>query len=463
MKHLLFLSLWVVAFVIAPTSRHNVVAPRPFMAELAAGDTPFDTASCLQQFSAPCYRPAQIQRAYNLEALYQMGLNGSGRTIVVVDPFGSPTIEHDLQVFDQTFGVPNPPSFKIIQPVAPVPAFDPTGDQLGWAKETTLDVEWAHAIAPGANILLVETPTDETEGVEGFPDIVQAENYVIDNDLGDVISQSFGATEPTFTDRDAILGLRSAFVNARAHQVTMLASSGDTGVSGFKSDQSCCYADRVVVWPSSDPLVTSVGGTQLHLDADGNRTEPDTAWNDKCESSAACSGAAGGGTSAMFARPAFQDDVTSVVGDRRGTPDITMNASFDSAVVIYYSFVKPESPWHLAGASSEASPLFAGVVAIADQAAGHRLGWLNPRLYRLGASGLLDVTTGANAFTYCESACGSPSEVDHTVAGFQAQPGYDLASGLGTVDAARLVHALADDTAADTPASDARTDVEPGT
>jgi subtilase family serine protease len=464
MKHPLVQLLWAIAFLIAPTSRHDGAAPRPFVAEIATGDTPLDTATCLQQFSAPCYRPAQIQRAYNLGPLYAEGLNGAGRTIVIVNPFGSPTIEHDLQVFDQTFGVADPPSFKIIQPLGPTPAFDPTGDQLVWAKEATLDVEWAHVVAPGANILLVETPVDETEGVDGFPEIVQAENYVIDNDLGDVISQSFGATEPTFANRDALLHLRGAFVNALGHHVTVLASSGDTGASGFKSDQSCCYSEPVIVWPSSDPLVTSVGGSQLHLDADGNRTEPDTAWNDKCESSSAgCAGAGGGGTSAFFARPAFQDGVTSVVGDRRGTPDITMNASFDSAVVIYYTFVKPESPWHLAGASSEASPLFAGVVAIADQAAGHRLGWLNPRLYRLGASGLLDVTTGGNAFTYCESACGSPSEVDHTVAGFQAQPGYDLASGLGTVDATRLVHALADDAGADTPESDARVDVEPGT
>jgi subtilase family serine protease len=457
MKHAIVPLVLAIAFVIRPTS--SPPSPRPFIAETAAGDTPFDTAACVQQFSAPCYRPAQIQRAYDLETLYQAGFNGTGRTIVIVNPFGSPTIEHDLQVFDQTFALPDPPSFKIIQPVGPTPAFDPTGDQLIWAKETTLDVEWAHVIAPGANILLVETPVDETEGVDGFPEIVQAENYVIDNDLGDVISQSFGATEPTFANREAVLQLRSAFVNALAHDVTVLASSGDTGATGAKADQSCCYSDRAVVWPASDPLVTSVGGTQLHLDADGNRVQPDTAWNDKCESSTTdCAGAAGGGTSAFFARPAFQDPVLSVVGDRRGTPDIAMNASFDSAVVIYYSFVKPESPWHLAGASSEASPLFAGVVAIADQAAGHRLGWLNPRLYRLGASSLLDVTSGGNTFTYCESDCGTPSEVDRTVAGYQAQPGYDLVSGLGTLDAVRLVHALADDTAAPAPESDARAD-----
>jgi subtilase family serine protease len=352
-----------------------------------------------------------------------------------------------LQVFDQTFGLADPPSFKIIQPVGPVPPFDPDGaggDELVWAKETTLDVEWAHVMAPGANILLVETPVDETEGVQGFPEIVAAENYVIDHDLGDVISQSFGATEATFADREALMQLRGAFVNARAHHVTVLASSGDTGATGFKADQSCCSTDPAIVWPSSDPLVTSVGGTQLHLDSDGNRTSPDTAWNDACATSAsACAGASGGGTSLYFVRPAFQDGIESVVGGRRGTPDLAMNASYDSAVEIYYSFVKPESPWHLAGASSEASPLFAGVVAIADQAAGKRLGWLNPALYALGGAGTLDVTSGTNTFTYCESGCGTAQEVDASVQGYMAQPGYDLVSGLGTIDASVFVPALA--------------------
>ena len=297
--------------------------PQPFIAEVAALDTPLDTAACQQQLSVACYTPAQIQRAYNLGPLHRRGLDGTGRTIVIVNPFGSPTIEHDLHVFDQTFGLPDPPSFAIIQPVGAVPTFDPEaagGAHLVWAKETTLDVEWAHVMAPGASILLVETPVDETEGADGFPEIVHAENYVIDNDLGDVISQSFGATEPTFPDRDSMLALRSAFVNARDHGVTVLASSGDTGASGLKSDQSCCYATPVVVWPSSDPLVTSVGGTQLHLDADGTRESPDTAWNDNCDTSVTdCTGAVGGGTSAFFARPAFQDGVAAVVGARRGT------------------------------------------------------------------------------------------------------------------------------------------------
>ena len=164
-----------------------------------------------------CYGPTQLQTAYDLKPLYAKGLNGKGKTIVIVDSFGSPTIADDVHQFDSDFGLPDPPSLKVIQPAGPVPPFDATNDDMtGWAFETTLDVEYAHAIAPGANILLVETPVSETEGVTGFPEIVKAENYVIDHNLGDVITQSFGATEETFPNKAAIFGLRSAFKNALA-------------------------------------------------------------------------------------------------------------------------------------------------------------------------------------------------------------------------------------------------------
>jgi subtilase family serine protease len=260
-----------------------------------------------------------------------------------------------------------------------------------------------------------------------------------------VISQSFGATEETFPNKDAILDLRSAFKNARRHNVTVLASSGDQGATDLKLDLTCCFPFRVNSWPSADPLVTSMGGTQLHLDAVGNRTAPDNVWNDSCDvSAAACIGAAGGGLSKVFDRPEFQDRVANVVGDRRGTPDVSLSAAVDGAVVFTYSFIRPNSPWHIVGGTSEASPLFAGVVAIADQAAGHRLGYLNPRLYRL-KSGLVDITKGDNTFIFCASACGTSTEVDTTVTGFNATRGYDLASGLGTIDAAKFVQALADD------------------
>src|SRR5215469_3419848 len=177
--------------------------------------TPPTTATCRATFHIACYQPFQMQKAYDLAPLFSRGIDGRGRTIVIVDSFGSPTIQDDLRTFDQVFGLADPPSFQVIQPAGAVPPFprDPFGvaDRLGWAGETTLDVEWAHVIAPAANIVLVETPTSETEGVQGFPEIVRAENFVIDHGIGDVISQSFGATEQTFSNADSITDLRGAF------------------------------------------------------------------------------------------------------------------------------------------------------------------------------------------------------------------------------------------------------------
>ncbi len=293
---------------------------------------PPTTAYCRANIGISCYQPFQLQKAYNLAPLFAHNITGRGRTIVIIDAFGSPTIQSDLATFDTAFGLPAPPSFKVIQPVGAVPpcSADPfgAGDCEGWGVETSLDVEWSHVMAPGANILLVETPSSETEGVQGFPDIVAAENYVINHHLGDVISQSFGATEETFPSAQSLLALRSAFINAAFHGVTVLAGSGDEGATNFESDLSTLYPYPVNSWPSSDPLVTSLGGTQLNLDDNGNRVSPDVVWNDGY-------GAGGGGLSSVFSRPLFQTGVRGVVGNKRGTPDISMSAAVDGGVDFY--------------------------------------------------------------------------------------------------------------------------------
>jgi subtilase family serine protease len=418
---------------------HRAAAPKPLHVELDAIPTltfPPTTSYCLANFGYHCYQPSQLEKAYNLGPLHSAGIDGRGMTIVIVDSFGSPTIQNDLHVFDQTFNLPDPPSFVIIQPAGQVPPFDPTNsDMVGWAVETTLDVEWAHTIAPGAAIVLVETPVSETEGVQGFPEIVAAENYVIDHDLGDVISQSFGATEETFPDAASLLALRSAFKNAREHHVTVLAGSGDLGATNFELNLSDIYPMRVNSWPSSDPLVTSVGGSMLTLDDAGNRLAPDVVWND-------FGGAAGGGVSAVFERPEFQEGVRDVVAGFRGTPDISMSASCDGVVVFYYSFRPGRVGYHLVCGTSEASPLFAGIVAMADQVAGKRLGHLNGKLYELYEErrrGFVDITQGNNTFGPFTNSDGNT----YTVQGYAAGPGYDLASGLGTLNAAVFVRALA--------------------
>jgi subtilase family serine protease len=420
------------------------VAPHPLHSDPSNGKTlatPPTTAFCLANLGIHCYQPFQLTKAYNLAALHDHGIDGRGKTIVIVDAFGSPTIANDLHVFDQTFGLPDPPALTVRQDAGPVPPFDPTNsDMTGWADETTLDVEWTHVFAPGAKILLEETPVSETEGVQGFPEIVKAENYVIDHHLGDVISQSFGATEQTFPNKGSIMGLRSAFQNAADHHVTVLASSGDDGATDAQLNGSDLYPMRVNSWPSADPLVTSIGGTMLTLDDNGNRTQPDVVWNDL---NSVGGGAGGGGLSTVFPRPNFQDGVRNVTGNHRGTPDISLSAAVDGAVVLYFSFDPTRVGYHLVGGTSEASPEFAGVVAMADQLAGHDLGNINGRLYTLShvrnLAGEVDVTQGNNTFGPFTNSDGTT----HTVVGFDAGPGYDLASGNGTVDAARFVPALA--------------------
>lgn len=449
-KHLLALSGAVAVAGLVSLSASPLATAEPLHVTFPGSFTaPPTVAQCEQQVGIPCYGPTQYEQAYDMNPLYAKGLTGAGKTIVVVDSFGSPTIQTDLQTFDQEFGIPDPPSFKIITPDGPIPAFDPNDtadDMSGWAIETSLDVEYAHAMAPGANILLVETPVAETEGVAGIPQIQEAENFVINHHLGDVITQSFAASEPTFPP-GAILNLRSAYINAARNNVTVLGSSGDDGPTGADDVAGdALYPFRVNQWPSSDPLVTSVGGTQLTLDQDGNRLAPDQVWNDTFNPTVVgdtpSPAASSGGLSAVFGRPSYQDGVRAIVGSHRGTPDISMSAAVNGAALVQISFLGT-SELELVGGTSEASPLFSGIVAVADQANDSDLGPLNEKLYRLGYgpfSGIDDVVGGNTNVQFTN--VGTPVGT-FSVPGFAASPGYDLATGLGTADGAKLVEQLA--------------------
>ena len=254
---------------------------------------------------------------------------------------------------------------------------------VGWAEETTLDVEYAHSIAPGAKIVLAETPVAETEGTSGFPEMMNAEKSLINRGVGDVISQSFGATENTFPgfsgNYSSLLDLRYAFKDAYAHGVTVLAGSGDTGATNYESD-----GDDPVPVPGELLAVIGPAGDlgrryAAHLNQAGDQLSPDTVWNDGF-------GASGGGTSAVFSRPLYQTGVTKEVGRSRGTPDISMSAAVNGGAWVYRSFAGTGGAgWYIVGGTSEATPIMSGIVALADQVAHHRLGLINPSLYLLGA------------------------------------------------------------------------------
>jgi len=371
--------------------------------------------------------PAQIRTAYDVWPLYARGVDGRGQTIVIVDPFGSPLAGQDLRHFDASFGLPAPPSFRVITPAGPVPPGTGGEQRESGAVEATLDVEWSHVIAPAARIVLVETPAAEIEGATGFAQIVTAETYVLRHHLGGVISMSLGATEETFASKSQLLSFRSAFrLAARpGYRVTMLASTGDEGATGFTYGTRSLYRRDVVGWPASDPLVTAVGGTRLFLTSSGGRQRRDIGWT-----------GSGGGLSSVFARPGYQDGVGT--GGMRAIPDISMNAACQSAIAEYLG--GPDGRWGPECGTSLSSPLFAGIVALADQVAGHPLGLINPALYKMAAAhdrGIVDVVSGSNGGPFT---AGGHSV---TVPGFRAGPGYDLVTGLGTVDARYFVPELA--------------------
>ncbi len=431
--------------VTGSASPSPAATPIPTRRSTPPAPSPPSSGWCLRVHGLACYSPRQIQRAYDLPSLYAAGLDGRGRTIVIVDSFGSPTIRHDLRVFDQGTGLPAPPSLRVLQPVGRVPRYHP-GNQgmVDSAAETTTDVEAAHAIAPGASILLVETPVAETLTGGGFPQFVAAENYVIAHNLGDVISQSFGIPEQNFPSRAAILRLRYAYISANRHHVTVLAAANDFGVTGPTKSSGMFRTRRVVDWPASDPLVTGVGGTRLRLTASGGRRSPDSAWNESGNAvvaryAGALPWASSGGASAIFSRPAYQDPVRAVVGDHRGVPDVALSASFSGASITFESFTGTPGAWKIAAGTSVATPYFAGLVAIADQDLHTRLGLVNPLLYRLEqarSSGIVDVTQGNNTVSFRQN------RKAVTVTGYPARRGYDLVTGVGTIDAARFIHGL---------------------
>jgi subtilase family serine protease len=455
-------ALGAAVFTLAPASPMRAV-PRPAEQAQAAvfvrpgtvelrrerRQGPSSTRQCQQALQISCYNPAQIQQAYNLPSLYAKGVNGKGATIVIVDPYGSPTISKDLSTFDSEESLPAPPSLRIIQPAGKVPAFNSHNpDMVGWATETTLDVEWAHVIAPGAKILLVETPGAKENGGVSMAQIVTAEKYVIGHHLGGVISQSFVATEQA-VGSSTIESLRGAYTEADSDHVTVVTGSGDSGAAGYESNQSTYYTYPVTMWPASDPLVTAVGGTRLNLNGSGNRGSADTVWNDTYShaTNELVNGdagpsplASGGGTSVVFGRPSYQNGIAGIVGDHRGVPDISMSAACSGAVNVYASFGGQQAGWYALCGTSEAAPLFAGIVALADQVAGRPLGLINPALYQMAAEhlhGLVRVTSGNNTVTFRQS--GS----SRTVHGYSAEPHYNLATGLGTINAAYFVPELA--------------------
>ena len=416
-----------------------------------------------------------MQASYNLGPLYANNEDGRGMTIAIIDSFGNPNMASDLGNFDTQMGLPHMcgepgvtcaagmPTFQHFfwngktQVKAPPPKSSGAGLQTRniWALETALDVEWAHSIAPGANIINVTTNPAEVLGVQGFPAMMNAEQFVVDHNEATVITQSFGAAEETFGSPQSLLNLRHAFVSAAAAGVTVLASSGDGGSSNVGKTpikHPKTFPFPTVGWPASDPLVTAVGGTYLCTDPTTglgvDTTDPPANCQPPANPGVREIGwiASGGGFSHVFTKPSYQDMLpagSTAIGAMRGVPDVAFQASSRTGTLVYDTapgdaesgLTCPSgnpcsAGWFVVGGTSCSSPQWAGLVAIADQIAGHGLGQINPTLYSL-ASGpnygnyFYDVTTGNN-------------QADPAVPGFPATTGWDPVTGLGTPTAANL-------------------------
>jgi subtilase family serine protease len=380
-----------------------------------------------------CYSPQQIQTAYNVTPLLGQGLNGRGQTIVIIAATTNPYIQQDLAIFDKTFALPDP-SFQVIAPYGAAP-FDFNDDyDVGWASEISLDVEMSHAMAPGAKIVLAVMPPDDN----GWNEILR---YVVEHNLGDVISESIAEPESCLGAK-MLAEQHLIYLGATLRHMSLVAASGDDGAANATCDGAGLL--KAASYPAADPLVLAVGGTNLNADAAGHYAG-ERAWADPYSDCwpADQFGCSGGGYSSVFARPFYQAGVAHIQGNYRALPDVAFDAGFDGGVLFHsgvalqvYFGLDPNDPtnFFVAAGTSFGAPQWAGLTAIADQAAGHRLGWLNPAIYRLAANPKLyaaafhDVTAGNNNYA--------------DLTGYPAQSRWDAVTGWGTPNAAVLLPLL---------------------
>jgi subtilase family serine protease len=331
---------------------------------------------------SPPYIPSDIQKAYDYSPLYARGIDGNGTRIALVDAYGDPTLTNDVSTFDSLTGLPSP-AVNLYYPDG-----SPRFRNSGWALETALDVEWAHAIAPGATIDVVVAP-DSSLG-----HIYDGISYVANTLTNEtVLSMSFGLSESQYpaTGSYTIAAHHQLFTTITSHGTTVFASSGDSGAS------ACCD----VSYPASDPLIVAIGGTSLQLDNSSSYVS-ETAWS-----------GSGAGSSLVFTKPSWQQNL----GDSmRDIADVSYDADPNTGVLVVDGGQEYE-----VGGTSAGSPQWAALTALASQAANSMFGSIASRLYNL--SSYYDVTLGSDGF-------------------FSAGAGWDYPTGLGTPDATSIVSGL---------------------
>ncbi len=330
--------------------------------------------------STTYYSPSQIRHAYGFD---QLANNGNGQTIAIVDAYDDPNAWTDLQTFDSNFGIPDPPSFQKIY------ATSKPRTNSGWALEISLDVQWAHAIAPKANIILVEAASSSLSNLLKAVDVAASK--------ANVVSMSWGGNE--------FSGESSYDNHFNKTGVTFVAASGDSG-SG-------------VIWPAISPYVLSVGGTTLPLDLAGNiqTGKTETGWS-----------GSGGGPSAYESEPGYQTSYR-IAGGKRTNPDVAYDADPNTGFLVYDSVpYYGQSGWWSVGGTSAGSPQWAALIALANQGRTSPLSSNN-----LSSSPEYSAATGtAYASDYTDITSGSNGA-------YSANTGYDLVTGVGSPQANNLV------------------------
>jgi subtilase family serine protease len=379
-------------------------------------------AGCRAAVAQPGFTPNQYLGAYGYTPLQTAGFSGQGERVALIEIDGFR--ESDLHAFSRCFGLATPSLQGFLvglrHPLAP-------------GGEATLDLEVLDAAAPKLE------QVDVYESGPTAADVLSSLTAPLDNHgfKPDVISASLGACEPVTRQAIGNAGLRTAegaLALAAASGISVLASSGDAGSSACVSDSGRPEPALAVSYPASSPFVTGVGGTNFVLDA-ANQITTQTVWND----APAVLASGGGGNSVLFRRPAYQDSFQTT--GRRGVPDVSMLADVAPGYEIYCSVkgacVNKSNPrsWTQVGGTSAASPLLAGGLALVDQSLrlhGHQdVGLANPLLYQIdhspiGPAVISDVTSNTNDL--------GPNIDGSPLLCCTAGPGYDLASGLGSVN-----------------------------
>lgn len=373
-----------------------------------------------------CYSPQQIRNAYDVTPLLKKGIAGKGRTIVIIDASSSPTLQSDVHLYDLLYGLKDP-KLNVIAPFG-VPPVNPS-----IYVETALDVETAHSLAPDATIdlLLTGNITNDITVQQTFYDLLKPVKYAVDHNLGDVISISYGAGESCF-DNTYLHYEHEIFEQAQAKGISVFVSAGDSGAAILSCTSPASgtglFLDKGTSIPASDPLVSSVGGTTLNATVGAGKYVSETTWNED----AVFDGATGGGFSSVFPRPEYQEGIRGI-GRTRGLPDVSWDADPLTGVPVVVSifgatYIVP------VGGTSVGAPAWAGLTALFNQYAGRRLGFLNNAFYRILKSksygdAFQDIKTGNNSVIGFDK----NGKLVHVI-GYNAGPGWDAVTGVGTPD-----------------------------